>query len=141
MSDFMLKEDQLTEYKDFLAERPSDMKLVETNKDWADQLNLTGFGAGLSPEELTDMYADINDFELEFEEKEPGKYYVVVLTTRSEEDLIEAIFKYYPNHKGLGVLMDETLNFSVYLDKFSSKAKAEKFALELKKEVPGVVVI
>lgn len=141
MSNFMLKGDQLVNYKDFLADRPSDMKVVETNKDWADQLNLTGFGAGLNAEELTDLYADISEFELEFEEKEPGKYYVVVLTTRSEEQLMEAVFKYYPNHKKLGVIMDDVLNFSVYLEKFNSKSKAEQYAAKLKKDIPEVKVM
>ncbi len=141
MEDFMLHDEELSDYTDFVASRPSDMSIVAENKDWAEQLNLTGFGAGMDAEEMTELYEDMDEFELEFEEKDPDKFYVVVLTTKSEQELMEVVFKHYPNYKKLGVIMDFTLNFSVYLDKFNSKDKADKMADELKKDFPGVKVM
>lgn len=141
MNEFMVSEDQLGKYKDFIQARPSDMEVVADNISWAEQLNLTGFGAGMSAEELTELYSDMENFELEFEERDPKLFYVVVLTTKSEEELMEVVFNNYPNFKKLGVIMDFTLNFSIYLDKFSSKAKAEKMLEEVKKQFPTTKIL
>ncbi|WP_258542474.1 hypothetical protein [Parvicella tangerina] len=141
MNDFMVSESELTDYKDFLSKRPSDMKVVAENKAWAEQMNLTGFGAGMNADEMTEMYEGFDNLELNFEEKDPEKHYVVILTTKSEEELMDAIFKNFPAFKKIGIIMDYELNFSVYLDKFSSRAKAEKMAKEVEKDFPGVKVI
>lgn len=140
LSNFMIGEDKLEEYKIFLDSRPSDMKIIEENMSWAEQLNLSGFGSGMGADDMTEMYEDF-EFELEFEEKDPKLFYVVVLTTQSEEELMNVVMQNFSEYKKLGIIMDFTLNFSVYLNKFSSKAKADKMADEVRENFPDVVVL
>lgn len=141
MEDFMIPKEELEDYAEFLKNRPSDMQVIIDNKDWAHQLNLTGFGAGMNADEMTELFSEMEEFELEFEEKDPKMYYVVILTTKSEEELMNVVFMNYPHYKKIGVIMDFTLNFTIYLDKFSSKAKAEKMVEKVKGDFPDVKVI
>lgn len=141
MSEFMIPESDLLKFDKFLKSKPSDMKVVEQNKDWAEQYNMTGFGAGMSAEELTKAYEGFDDFEMEFEEKESGMFYVVILTTKSEEALMEGIVNNYPKFKKMGIVMDSYLNFSIFLNKFNSKEKAQKYLNEIKSVFPEAKIL
>lgn len=137
----MIPESDLLKFDNFLKSKPSDMKIVEQNKDWAEQYNMTGFGAGMSADELTKAYEGFDDFEMEFEEKETGMFYVVILTTKSEEALMEGIVNNYPKFKKMGIVMDNYLNFSIFLNKFNSKEKAQKYLNEIKSVFPEAKIL
>lgn len=142
LNSFMLSAEELTEFSDFIQSRPSDLQIIKGHKDWAGQVNLSGFGSGMSPDELAENLEQGNGISLDIEMKESGKFYVVTLATKSEETLIEELMKCLSDNKQVGgVFMDDSLTFFVYLKKFNTEEKANKYAQDAKKDFPTVKVI
>lgn len=141
MNQFMLSEEELKQYNDFVQKRPISMITVKENLSWAGSDEVfTLFGYDTDGLEWAEDFTETN-IEMDVEFKDSDTYYVTVLVTNNPEAIMKMMMnESFAKFENAGMFADEKDKFHIYLEKYSSKNEANKKLQEIKSIFPKAKV-
>lgn len=139
MNNFMLSQNDLSEYKDFFKKHPYDLDFINKNTHLFTNTSVDAFvDAGVNVDDFTELLGSsgTGSFSMKLEPtfRETGYFYV---TVKSSKDM-EAAFMFYITkvytkfQSSAGVLIEDDMTASVFLKKFKSEKEAIDFAKKYK---------